>query len=285
MILAAGLLVLLGLGLFVGGIVTGTTALYWACVAACGLAAVLLVVARVRMAREAGEFDRRVSRAPGRAGAAGSRAPEAGPTARHPAVPAEERAPTVEPVERTPEPPRRPAGATAVRVPEPDRAPEPEPEPVPDPDPDPDPEPAPEPELELGPLGDEPPAEELPVQPASALPAAPAGNGRPADDAPARRGAHEPREAPPDPATGEPGEEDVEVTDLLLVVDIADEVLVVDEHPRYHLPGCPFLEGREGIGLPMVEARTDGFTPCATCRPVRHLADTERSRRRAARDN
>ncbi|WP_448619815.1 hypothetical protein [Geodermatophilus sp. URMC 65] len=267
MILAAGLLVLLGLGLFVGGILTGTTALYWACVAACGLAAVLLVVARVRMAREAAEFDRRVSQAPGRAGAAGSRAPEARHTARQPAVPAEERAPTVEPVERTPEPPRRPAGATAVRVPEPDRAPEPEPAP------------------ESGPLGDEPPAEELPVQPASALPAAPAGNGRPADDAPARRGAHEPREAPPDPATGEPGEEDVQVTDLLLVVDIADEVLVVDEHPRYHLPGCPFLEGREGIGLPMVEARTDGFTPCATCRPVRHLADTERSRRRAARDN
>src|SRR3712207_9508078 len=88
-----------------------------------------------------------------------------------------------------------------------------------------------------------------------------------------------PREAPADPATGEPGEEEVEVTDLLLVVDLDDEVLVVDEHPRYHLPGCPSLEGREGIGLPMVEARTDGFTPCATCRPVRHLADTERSRR------
>ncbi len=270
MSLAAGLLVRLGLGLFVGGIVTGTTALYWACVAACGLAAVLLVVARVRMAREAGEFDRRVSQAPARADAAGSTA-ETRHTARHPAVPAEERTPTVEQVERTPEPPRRPAGATAVRVTEPDRAPEPEPEPEPEPDSE--------------PLGDEPPAEELPVQPASALPAAPAGNGRPADDAPARRGAHEPREAPPDPATGEPGEEDVEVTDLLLVVDLADEVLVVDEHPRYHLPGCPFLEGREGIGLPMVEARTDGFTPCATCRPVRHLADTERSRRRAARDN
>src|SRR3712207_7155612 len=41
-----------------------------------------------------------------------------------------------------------------------------------------------------------------------------------------------PREAPADPATGEPGEEDVEVTDLLLVVDLDDEVLVVDEHPR-----------------------------------------------------
>ena len=33
----------------------------------------------------------------------------------------------------------------------------------------------------------------------------------------------------------------------------------------------------------MVEARTDGFTPCATCRPVRHLADTERLSDAAAR--
>ena len=270
-VLAAGLLVLLGLGLFVGGIVTGTTALYWACVAACGLAAVLLVVARVRTARQADDFDRRAAQAPARADAAGSRAPEARHTAQQPAVPAEERAPAAEPVERTPEAPRRPAGATAVRVAEPNRHPEPEPGA--------DREPEPEP------LSDEAPAGASPVEPASALPAAPAGNGHLADGAPARRGAHEPREAPADPTTGEPGEEDVEVTDLLLVVDLDDEVLVVDEHPRYHLPGCPALEGREGIGLPMVEARTDGFTPCATCRPVRHLADTERSRRRAARDN
>ncbi|WP_139177118.1 hypothetical protein [Geodermatophilus siccatus] len=267
MVLAAGLLVLLGLGLFVGGVVTGTTALYWACVAACGLAAVLLVVARVRTAREAGDFDRRAAQAPARADAAGSRPPEVRRTARQPAVPPEERAPAAEPVERTPEAPLRPAGATAVRVTEPDRAPEPAADREPEP------------------LSARAPAEESPVEPVPAFPAAPLGNGHLADGAPARRGAHEPRETPADPVTGEPGEEDVEVTDLLLVVDLDDEVLVVDEHPRYHLPGCPSLEGREGIGLPMVEARTDGFTPCATCRPVRHLADTERSRRQAARDN
>ncbi len=91
-----------------------------------------------------------------------------------------------------------------------------------------------------------------------------------------------PRSTSAPPHAGEPPIEDVEVTDLLLVVDRTDEVLVVDEHPRYHLPGCPFLDGRDGIGLPIVEARTDGFTPCAACRPVRHLADTERSRRQAA---
>ena len=239
MVLAAGLLVLVGLGLFVGGVVTGTTALYWACVAACGLAGVLLVVARLRMAREAGDFDRRASEALSPADTTPAPPPRTAPqSATSPAR-----------AGAAPEPDagREPAGATAVRTPEP---------------------------------APESPSEEPPV---AVAPRTPAGNGRP--DAPTRRGAHEPRETPADPRAGEPGEEDVEVTDLLLVVDLYDEVLVVDEHPRYHLPGCPFLEGREGIGLPMVEARTDGFTPCATCRPVRHLADTERSRRQAARGN
>src|SRR4051794_3363417 len=41
-ILAAGLLVLLGLGLFIAGLATGTTVLYWATVGVCALAAVLL---------------------------------------------------------------------------------------------------------------------------------------------------------------------------------------------------------------------------------------------------
>lgn len=250
MILAAGLLVLLGLGLFVGGIVTGTTALYWACVAACGLAAVLLVLARLRLAREAGDFDRRVSQAP--ADAPGSRVPGAPPV-----VPAEEGTPAREPGAPTPEPPEppgSPAGATAVRVT------------------------GPEPELPVEPAA----GDRAPEAPAAV---APPPNGRLVDVPPARRGAHEPRETPVDPATGEPGEEDVEVTDLLLVVDLDDEVLVVDEHPRYHMAGCPSLEGREAVGLPMVEARTDGFTPCALCRPVRHLADTERARRRSAHGN
>jgi membrane protein implicated in regulation of membrane protease activity len=48
-ILAAGLLVLLGLGLFVAGILTGLTVLYWACVGVCVVAAVLIVVARRRL--------------------------------------------------------------------------------------------------------------------------------------------------------------------------------------------------------------------------------------------
>jgi hypothetical protein len=87
----------------------------------------------------------------------------------------------------------------------------------------------------------------------------------------------------PQPVAGEPGEEDGEVTDLLLVVDLADEVLVVDEHPRYHLAGCSWLAGRETIPLPLREARGDGFTPCAACTPDAHVATVERARRAARR--
>ena len=80
-------------------------------------------------------------------------------------------------------------------------------------------------------------------------------------------------------ADGEPPVEEVEVTDLLLVLDLTDEVLVVDEHPRYHLAGCPHTDGVATIPVPMVEARTDGFTPCGTCAPDRNLAQRERARR------
>jgi hypothetical protein len=49
-IVAAGLLVLLGLGLFVAGILTGVTVLYWACVAVCVVAAVVLIAVRRKTA-------------------------------------------------------------------------------------------------------------------------------------------------------------------------------------------------------------------------------------------
>jgi hypothetical protein len=78
---------------------------------------------------------------------------------------------------------------------------------------------------------------------------------------------------------GEPPLEEVEVTDLLLVMDLHDEVVVVDEHPRYHLAECSWLRGRSTIPLPVDEARTDGFTPCGVCTPDRHLAGVERDRR------
>ena len=240
MILAAGLLILVGLGSFVGGVVTGREALYWACVAACGIAAVLLLANRLRTAREARD-----------------------------------------PAGRTPDAPSRPGTRAAVGT-----APQPAVAPGRD-DVAPEPLPSPEPLVVPRPTGatavSASAADDVPEEPATGAHAPPAGNGHP-EEPPPRHGAHQPREAPADPAGG-PGEEDVEVADLLLVVDLADEVLVVDEEPRYHLAGCRFLAGRSAVPLPMVEARTDGFTPCATCRPVHHLAGTERSRRRAARNS
>jgi hypothetical protein len=85
--------------------------------------------------------------------------------------------------------------------------------------------------------------------------------------------------APVPRADGEPPVEEVEVTDLLLILDLTDEVLVVDEHPRYHLAGCPHLTDVATIPLPMDEARADGFTPCGTCAPDHNLAQRERARR------
>lgn len=81
--------------------------------------------------------------------------------------------------------------------------------------------------------------------------------------------------APP----GEPPVEEVELTDLLVVLDLRDEVLVVDEHPRYHLAGCARPAGRPVIPMPMDQARAAGFTPCGACTPDRHLAQLERFRR------
>lgn len=173
-ILAAALLVLVGLGLFVGGVVTGVTALYWGCVAVCLAAASLLVIARRRIAAAA-------------SGASGDGAP-----------------------------------------------------------------------------------------------AATEGSG----SAPDARSAAAAGSAPVQPGTvpgelSDPPVEDVEVTDLLLVVDLTDEVLVVDERPRYHLAGCAHLSGRVTIPLPVDEARRDGFTPCAVCEPDRNLADRARARKAA----
>jgi hypothetical protein len=193
-IAGAALLVLLGLGLFVAGILTGVTVLYWACVAACVVAAVLLIAVRRQV---------------------GTKPPTTpGPAVGSPA--ADERtAGTVEP----------------------------------------------------------PAAEETGAEPVSATSGDDRGETRSATGATAA-GAAAPVEDLPDP-----GVEEVEVTDLLVVVDLKDEVLVVDEHPRYHVAGCSWLAGRETIPLPLDEARTDGFTPCAVCSPDRTLAERARARK------
>ncbi len=199
MILAAGLLVLAGLGLFVGGLATGTTSWYWSCVACCGVAAVLLIAARLRPASR--------------------RAPAAAETARP----------------RAAKPARAAARAAAAAAPA-----------------------------------------------AAAEPAVVAEPVAPAQPEPVRVAARHAATAGTDDG-GDPPEEDVEVTDLLMVVDMRDQVLVVDEHPRYHLADCSWLRGRATIPLPVAEARSDGFSPCAVCSPDSHLADLARARRAASK--
>lgn len=182
---------LVGLGLFVAGLATGTTLLYWATVVVCALAAVLLVLSRRGMSAAAA-----------------------------PAAPRKSAA--------TREVPAAEAGEESAAAPGRE-------------------EPAAEPA----------PVAAAAVEPSEAAVAAVAG---PADE-------------------GEPPVEEVEVTDLLLVVDLKDDVFVLDEHPRYHVAECPRLVGHEAIPLPLDEARTDGFTPCGVCSPDRTMAERERARR------
>jgi len=83
-ILGAGLLVLVGLGLFIAGLATGTTALYWTTVVVCALAAVLLVLSR-RGVSAAGPEQRRPAGV--RATADVPRSPATPPAQRAPAEP------------------------------------------------------------------------------------------------------------------------------------------------------------------------------------------------------
>ena len=77
----------------------------------------------------------------------------------------------------------------------------------------------------------------------------------------------------------EPGEEDTDAADLLVVYELTDEVLVVDEHPRYHLARCRWPDHVHAERLPVREARELGFTPCERCRPDTTLARKYRSLR------
>jgi hypothetical protein len=80
-------------------------------------------------------------------------------------------------------------------------------------------------------------------------------------------------------AETEPGEEDTDAADLLAVYELTDEVLVVDGHPRYHLPRCRWPDHASADRLPVREARELGFTPCGRCRPDKVLARQHRAAR------
>jgi hypothetical protein len=78
---------------------------------------------------------------------------------------------------------------------------------------------------------------------------------------------------PPD----EPAPQQVSAEDVARVGRMLTEVLVVDGRPRYHLPGCVHLLGRDSEPLPVGEAIELGFTPCSLCEPDSALlADARR---------
>jgi hypothetical protein len=255
----AGVLVVLGLAMFVAGLATGATAFFWGCVGVCVVAAVLLVIARRHIAA----------------------APEAGPD-EDTALPATEvvaAVTTESAATRTRRPPPESLRRTdeLPAVPPASRPPEEPPTAV-----------APAVETSAPATGGyETPVDETPVHESryyqrlsAEQPAEPAPLSGPSTGATAASAGQPPTAAAmPAVGPGEPPMEDVEVTDLLIIVDLKDEVLVVDEHPRYHLPGCPAVAGQETIPLPLDEARTDGFTPCGICTPDSTLAERERTRR------
>jgi hypothetical protein len=77
----------------------------------------------------------------------------------------------------------------------------------------------------------------------------------------------------------EPAEENTDASDTLVVSELDDEVVVIDERPRYHLSFCGWLGERPTMGLPVSEARELGFTPCGRCSPDATLAARYRSER------
>ncbi|MBC8093300.1 MAG: hypothetical protein H7Y15_15440 [Pseudonocardia sp.] len=71
---------------------------------------------------------------------------------------------------------------------------------------------------------------------------------------------------------GEAPEEQPDPATAAVVAELDDEVLVVDEQPRYHVPGCRALVSVAQIPLPAREAVELGFSPCGWCSPDRTLA-------------
>ena len=291
MILLAAFLLLVAVGLLATGIAQGSSALEWASFAASAAAAAVLVVGELRRRRAdraAGTVppaDVPSVRSPQRA------APPAGPptdpagsvvavgAVAAPSGGAGQGSTAIDPAPGGPDRPVERSGARSEPGPGAMPAPEAQPasvvqpasvaQPAPEVQPAPGADPAPERATRSWPDPD--PVVEPVVEPAHA-----ARHSAPEGGQPAAPAGVPVAVAAPD---GEPPTEEVEFTDLLLIMDLRDEVLVVDEHPHYHLAGCPHVTGVETFPMPMDEARTDGFTPCGVCAPDRHIAERERARR------
>jgi hypothetical protein len=86
-----------------------------------------------------------------------------------------------------------------------------------------------------------------------------------------------PAEVPVPEVDGEAPEEQSDPQAAAVVAGLEDEVLVIDEQPRYHLTGCRALAAAALIPLPVREAVELGFTPCGWCSPDRMLASRHRA--------
>ncbi|MFF0655407.1 hypothetical protein [Micromonospora tulbaghiae] len=84
--------------------------------------------------------------------------------------------------------------------------------------------------------------------------------------------------APGEAFDGDPPAEFLSTGEVARLVRLPDEVLVVDGHPRFHLPGCAHVVGREDEPLPVAEAVALGFTPCAHCAAATTLLAEARPR-------
>ena len=78
-------------------------------------------------------------------------------------------------------------------------------------------------------------------------------------------------------ANGDPAEEKTSPADAEVVAQLDNEVVVVDEHPRYHLTDCEWLGERATIPIAVKEARDLGFSPCGRCTPDAKLAQAHRA--------
>lgn len=111
---------------------------------------------------------------------------------------------------------------------------------------------------------------------ASSATAAAVEDGSPAGDATATTAVGEATAGepvlPPPGSDVEPPEEPRDVAAAALIAALEDEVLVIDEQPRYHVESCRSLAGHALIPLPAREAIELGFTPCGWCAPDRTLA-------------
>ncbi|QGK72344.1 hypothetical protein GIY23_16350 [Allosaccharopolyspora coralli] len=81
-----------------------------------------------------------------------------------------------------------------------------------------------------------------------------------------------------DSSDAEPDEEQTNPADVALISETDDQVVVIDERPRYHLSTCEWLGSRRTIPLPVREARELAFSPCARCKPDASLMEQLRGR-------